>query len=160
MFAKRCAVLLAVTLASAGTTLRAEEINWRTSYNAVRDEAAAKKLPIVIEITADFCTWCRKLESTTLSDPTVVNIVNKNFVPFKLHRDQYGWLAEALNVKGYPTMVLASPTGKIVVVQEGYVDASTFQRQLEQVLTPPATTANAQAIQDPALRPASVEVTP
>jgi len=137
MFAKRSAILLAAAAALVGSPTSAEEINWRTSYAAARDEAASKKLPLVIEVTADFCTWCRKLEMTTLSDPAVVELVNKKFVAFKLHRDQYGWLADALKINGYPTMVLASSTGKIVLFHEGYVDSATFQRQLNQVLTPP-----------------------
>lgn len=163
MSAKRCTVLLTVALAVMGAPASAEEINWRASYAAARDEAASKNLPIVIEVTADFCSWCRKLELTTLSDPVVVELVNKKFVAFKLHRDQYGWLADALKITGYPTMVLASPKGKIVLLHEGYVDSTTFQRQLHQVLiapTPPPANAQAATVLDSGIRPVSMTESP
>lgn len=137
MVAKRFVLMLTLAAAFGCRSARADEINWRTDYDAAREEAAAKKLPLVLEITADYCTWCRKLEATTLRDPAIVAAVNKGFIAVKVHREQQGWLTEALGITGYPTMLLAAPTGRIALWQEGYVDAATFQHQLSTMTAPP-----------------------
>src|SRR5579863_2563977 len=62
----------------------AEEVAWRSDYNAARQEAKDKKRPILLDFTTENCFWCNKLESTTYRDPAVLKLMNEHFVPLKL----------------------------------------------------------------------------
>jgi thioredoxin-related protein len=52
----------------------------------------------------------------------------------KVDAEQNGDLARELGVRSYPTLFLASASGEILEVQEGFVAASRFLGQLQRAL--------------------------
>lgn len=126
------AIMLLVFVANAhGDTATA--IQWRIDYNAVRKEATEKGRPILIDFGAENCLWCKKLDLTTFRDPTVVKLLNEGFVALRVDADRETTLVQTLRITQYPTMVLASPEGKIIGVLEGYQDSATLSEQLQRV---------------------------
>jgi thioredoxin-related protein len=112
----------------------AEEVDWRTDYNAARKEAADKSLPLVIDVGTQNCFWCKKLDMTTFRDPSVVSTLNTRFIPLRVDAEREAALAEAIKITSYPTLLLASPDGKILATLEGYVEAGRFNDHLQRVL--------------------------
>jgi thioredoxin-related protein len=128
------ALLSALVLLALARTAPAEEVMWRSSYNAARREAQEKSRPLVLDFGTENCVWCNKLDSSTFRDPKVVSVLNEHFIPIKIDAQQNATLAEALNIQSYPTLVLASPDGKILDTLEGYQDAPRFHDRLQRVL--------------------------
>jgi thioredoxin-related protein len=118
----------------AGTPARAQQLQWRYDYNSARREAQEKNVPMVLEFSTENCFWCRKLEDTTLQDPQVLGTLSERFVALKVdpHRNQF--LAEALRVQSFPTVVIAAPDGKILGTLEGYMEPARFQEHLQRAL--------------------------
>jgi thioredoxin-related protein len=112
----------------------AQEIPWRFDYNAARREAQQKGLPLLIDFGTDNCFWCRKLEETTLRDPTVARLMCERFIPLKINADRDPTLAQLLHIQSYPTVVLAASDGKILGTMEGYQDAARFPENLQRAL--------------------------
>ncbi|HEV3237444.1 MAG TPA: thioredoxin family protein, partial [Gemmataceae bacterium] len=112
----------------------AEEINWLTDYRAARLEATSKGRLLVIHFTTTNCHWCRRLEAETLNQGSIVGPMNKKCVSLKVDGRRDPTLIEALHIKSYPTIVFASPDGRILEVQEGFEDASRFQLRLGRCL--------------------------
>ena len=137
-------------------SLPAQEVRFARDYAAARVEALEKHRPIVVVLGTENCVWCRKLESTTLRDPGIVQTLTERFVVVHIEADRDPTIANALGISGYPAIVFANPEGKILGKHEGYVDASRFRQQLDRAIkeSGPAAPAAVAAI-GPATPPSS-----
>jgi thioredoxin-related protein len=122
--------LLCPALASA----QIPDIKFRQDYNETRKEADKKGLPLILYFTTDNCPWCVKLQRDTFADPVIAKVMNDKFVPLKIYASQEPKLCELLNVRAFPTVILAGPDGKILMTVEGYQDAARFHDSLQRVL--------------------------
>lgn len=131
--------------------LSAQEVKFAHDYAAARREALEKHRPIVVVLGTEHCVWCRKLESTTLRDPAIVQTLRDRFVVVQIESDRDPTISNALGVSGYPTIVFANPEGKILGKHEGFVEASRFRQQLDRAIreSGPAAPAVALAIGTP-----------
>ena len=113
---------------------------WRTDYNAAREEAREKGLPLLVVVGTQNCFYCRKLEANTFRDPGVNGLLATGFVPLKIDATAQPALAQALKVKLYPTMVVAGSDGKIHAFIEGYVEADRLAEHMKRAVTAASTT--------------------
>jgi hypothetical protein len=109
------------------------KVKWRSDYNAARQEAKDRKLPICIIFCKDDCPMCVKMAETTFQDALIVGVLNDKFVPLKISSDSE--LANALNIESYPSFVFAASDGKIMHRHTaGYKDATAFFDELLKAL--------------------------
>jgi thioredoxin-related protein len=144
------------TFAAPLSSLSAQEVRFAHDYAVARRDAIEKHRPIVVVLGTENCSWCRKLESTTLRDASVVQALNDRFVVVHIEADRDPSIANALGVSGYPTIVFATPEGKILGKHEGFVDAARFRQQLDRAVreSGPAALAAQPAPAAPAAPPA------
>ncbi len=119
---------------SAAAQEAAPEVQWRTDYHKARQEAVEKGRPLLIDFTTKPCVWCDRLEAETFRTSPVASLLNDRFVPLKIDARTDTWLVEQLKVQSYPTCVLASPDGKILATQEGFLEAGRFHELLQRAL--------------------------
>jgi tetratricopeptide (TPR) repeat protein len=112
----------------------APAVNWRSDYNKARQEAKDKGLPLLIDLGTEGCLWCKQLDARTFSAPALVALLNERFVALKVDAERTPFLSQALRIQSYPTLVFASPEGKIVGYQEGFIEPGPLQERLRQVL--------------------------
>ncbi len=112
----------------------AQEVTWRLDYNSARKEADDKGRPLMIDFSTQNCFWCKKLEATTFHEPAVAALLNDRFIPVKIDAEREATLAGSLHITSYPTLVMASPDGKILGTIVGYKEAAEFQELLQRVL--------------------------
>src|SRR5262249_42557227 len=86
---------------------KSEEVAWRDDYAKARKEAADKGRPLVIDLTTEDCFWCKQLDTRTFTDPDIVGLLNGSCVPLKVDSGREPFLAQALRVQSYPTLVYA-----------------------------------------------------
>jgi tetratricopeptide (TPR) repeat protein len=137
---------------SGAAAARAQEVAWRQDYSQARQEAAAKGRLLVIDFSTENCMYCKLLDARTFRDPEVVRLLNERCVPLKVDAQRHATLANALHVQNYPTLVFASPEGKILGYQEGFVEAPAMKELLDKALaaTAPAPKAPAPEAAKPA----------
>jgi thioredoxin-related protein len=123
-------LLACVSLAMALGTARSDDVQWRKDYNEARKEASEKDKPLFLDFGTADCSWCKRLDTDVFQNKDVIAQVNEQFIPIRIDGNRDPRLVEALRIQSYPTLVFASPDGKILVVQEGYVDAGRFQELL------------------------------
>jgi thioredoxin-related protein len=102
----------------------AQDVAWRHDYAAARKEATETGRPLLLDCGYDGCVWCRKLDATTFRDPAFAKALSERFVPVKIDAQRDEWVVRALGVESYPTLVLASPEGKVLGKHVGYADAA------------------------------------
>ena len=91
------AVILAVA-SHADSRAQEEGIRWRVDYNSARKEARQFAKPLFLDFGTEQCYHCRRLEASTFQDPTVIELLNKNFVPLKIDGNATPSLVEALRI--------------------------------------------------------------
>ncbi len=127
------AVGLVVSLASSFAP--AEEVDWRPDYEAARREASDKNRPMLLDFGTENCFWCKKLDAVTFRDDKVAKKLNAQFVAVKLDAGRYRELVKYLQIEAFPTMVFASPEGKLIgkpIV--GFQEPEPFADHLDKVL--------------------------
>jgi thioredoxin-like negative regulator of GroEL len=130
-----CALVALVLLGASG---RAAEVRWLHDPAAARKEAAAKRLPLLLDFGNEDCIWCKRLDATTFRDDAVVRLVNERFVAVKVdtHRDVQ--LTQSLGVQGLPTLLVTSAEGKVLARNEGYLDVTGMLAFLRRVAPEPS----------------------
>lgn len=93
------------------------ETTWQASEPAAYAQARALNRPVFIEVGAKTCPPCLVLERTTLKDPRVVRALAEAVVPLKIDATfttpEIERLLQRYRVVGWPTLLLASPTGEV-----------------------------------------------
>jgi len=103
------------------------EIEWLTSYRESRKQSKDFNIPILIEVTGNNCFYCKKMNLTTLNNPTVVNLINKNFISLKIDSTKDREIAMSLGVRLLPTFIIADPHGSVISSIEGFSPAEEFK---------------------------------
>ena len=141
-------ILFVVTIffVSSAVFAQDEAIEWSEidTLNTVLNDDGNEK-HFFIDVYTEWCGWCKKMDATTFSDPEVVELMNKYFIPVKFDAEQkesilfsgtefkfvengrrgYNELAAALmqNKMSYPTVVLLNEKAQMIQPLPGYRSA-------------------------------------
>lgn len=110
------------------------DINWNTSYDQALSKAKKENKPLMVLITSEQCRWCRKLESTTLQDESIVNRINGNFQVVNVTKDKSNY-PKNLTAKMVPMSYFLDPkTGKVLYSIPGYWESEDYNSILDDAL--------------------------
>lgn len=123
-------LVLVVGLAS---TTQAASIRWRNDVGRAAKEAKGSGKPLLIEVSTDWCHYCKKMERETFSDHEIAEHISHCFVPLKLDGDEDQAIIKRLGVKSFPTMVIVSPEMKVVTSIRGFRTARQLSDDLSAV---------------------------
>jgi len=119
------------------------EVNWKSFEKSIALKDSGKKY--FIFLYTDWCSWCKKMENTTLKDEKIVNLLNEKFVPVMFNAESkesiqfmgnefkyvsqgtrgYHELAAALtnNQLSYPSIVFLDEQMNMIQPLPGYKSA-------------------------------------
>jgi thioredoxin-like negative regulator of GroEL len=116
-------VLLVATSVANGAA-PARSIEFQRNVEEAR-KAAKPERPMVILFGASWCSWCRKMESDTLTASKVETIAGK-FLWVKVDIDKDPELAARYGVDGVPVTVLVDSQGRVLGLHGGYLPPDKF----------------------------------
>ena len=93
---------------------RASEIGWRPWSEVAFAEAVRLDRPILLSISAVWCHWCHVMDETTYSDPGVIELIRREYVPIRVDRDVRPDVDHRYNLGGWPTTAFLTPQGDIL----------------------------------------------
>jgi thioredoxin-like negative regulator of GroEL len=108
---------------------------WVTDFNKALAEAKQYSRPIFVDVYAEWCTWCHKLDKEVYSDPKFTEYM-KNFVLAKIDSEDGGQgsnIAEKYNIDSLPTMIILSSDGKLLNRISGFMTTSKLIEEMEYV---------------------------
>lgn len=123
--------LFFVMLLSLG--LLGADIAWQESYASAQSKAKKESKPMLVIITTEQCRWCRKLESTTLSEEAIISKINTHFVPVHVTRDKSVY-PKTLSAKMVPMSYFVDGNGKVIHSMPGYWSSEDYDSILDDAL--------------------------
>lgn len=110
---------------------------WHHSAEAARAEAAATDRLILIDLHADWCGWCKRLDRETLADPAFIDYAAERFVLLRLDVEDGGEgsrLMKRFGARGLPTTLIADQSLARVGAVGGFHHAAALIERLELAL--------------------------
>ena len=138
----------------------AAEIPWSTNIEDALHQAAVNGQPVLMEFTADWCVFCKKMEKTTFTNADVAQRISRDFVAVKVDADQNKDLVKDLGIKGLPAILIVSPDLKVIERISGFQTPEALIPKLDAVIASrpsqgrPATTVSTQNTPQRQSRPA------
>ncbi|MBE0498245.1 MAG: thioredoxin family protein [Campylobacterales bacterium] len=112
----------------------AEKLGYYTDYDKAVKAALKADKPIMLVQATDSCSWCKRLESRTLSHPEVKAAVSKGTIPLLLERDSSIY-PEKFYTTRVPTIFFIRPKGEEEYWEVmGFVDSEEMLDNLETAL--------------------------
>ncbi len=126
----------ALSVCIMATALSASEVQWSRDIDESLRQSAATGKPILMEFTAKWCAFCRKMEVTTFSDPKVSARIHQQFIPVQVDADLHKDLVKQLQIKGLPAILVVGPDLEIIERISGYQTADALMARLDKVALP------------------------
>ena len=138
-------IILLTVLASLGlikiSSAQGVKVKWYSFEEAVELNKNEQR-KIFIDVYTDWCGWCKKMDATTFSNPTIAEILNKEYYAVKFNAEQkdsitfqghtfkfipsggrgYHELAAALlrNKLSYPSLAYLNEQNELITPWPGY----------------------------------------
>ncbi|MEM7051819.1 MAG: thioredoxin family protein [Acidobacteriota bacterium] len=131
------ALLLAVAASSAqqppAPEAPAVELRWFDRVEPALEEARASKRLVFVDLYADWCGWCKKLDDDVFSTPDFARLADR-FVLLRVDVEDRGEgmrLQDRFRATSLPTALVIDPDQVLIGSVRGYFPASTFIRKIE-----------------------------
>ncbi|TRM88873.1 thioredoxin domain-containing protein [Sulfolobus sp. E3] len=98
-----------------------QPVNWYTWSDEAFQIAKREDKPILVDVGASWCHWCNVMDENTYSNPEIAKIINENFIPIKVDRDEMPDVDRVLQnavmaitgESGWPLTVFMTPDKKV-----------------------------------------------
>ena len=108
----------------------AQSLGYQTSFSMALEKAQSENKLLMMVIVTNYCPWCRKFESTTLKNPSIVKTITKDFIPLLINKDSPLY-PQGYKVPGVPSVFFIDPSSKITLWRSfGYKTSSEFSKVL------------------------------
>ena len=141
MFKKSVLVFVMMFVASslmAKNVVTKDGVHWAKDYQSGIAQAKKEHKPVLFIISRDTCKYCVLLDDTTLKNPTVVQMLNKDFVAIRSWTNEKDYIPMdiAQNTPGLPGIwFLYSDGTPMYQPLLGYVKEKDFMQALAIVKT-------------------------
>ena len=97
-----------------------KEVEWNRWTPAVFERAKKDNRLVLVDFSAEWCSFCKKMDLTTWRDPQVLAVINENYIPVKVEDEVDSELAEKYRDYGRPAMIVLDADGKEIFKKTGY----------------------------------------
>jgi uncharacterized protein YyaL (SSP411 family) len=110
-------------------------IQWQSNVQSALEQATRENKLILVDVGANWCGWCQKMDQSTYSDKSVSNLLSRDFVCVKLDADSDPGkeFSQAFNIQGLPTVVILNPKSKTYKISVGYMNPTDFVAMITKV---------------------------
>lgn len=108
-------------------------LSFHTSIDTGINEAKNLGKPIFLYFRSETCYWCKKFEEESLSNKSIMEILNNNFVIVSIDTFKQKNMAKTFGVRSTPFMIFFTKDGEEISRIPGYIPADEFLVKLKSV---------------------------
>lgn len=98
-----------------------QPVEWFSWGDEAFEKAQKEDKPILLDVGAVWCHWCHVIDHESYENPEIAKIINKNFIPIKVDRDErpdidtrYQRAVSAISGQGgWPLTAFLTPQGEV-----------------------------------------------
>lgn len=117
-----------------GDYIKLGNVLFQTSIDAGIKEAKNQSKSVFLYFRSQTCYWCLVFEKEALSDSTIINLLNKEFVLISIDTLKQKNVAKNLNIRTTPYMIFFDKDGKEISRIPGYIPKDEFMLKLNEIL--------------------------
>ncbi len=117
----RATAFALIAWAAAAPSL-AGQPDWRAWSAKVFQEAARDGRLVLLDVKAEWCVACRKMEETGFRDPRVLDLVKRRYVPVRADLDREPEIMQRYGARGVPAVVILDAEGREIIQKRGYLE--------------------------------------
>ncbi len=129
---KSIAGMVVIMLASA--VLAGGSVPWQPWTDEVFARARSENRLVLVDLSAQWCGYCRKMDATTWKDPKVIAAIEKHYVPVKVVDEKDPELAARYRDYGRPAVIILDADGAEVMRKRGYMKPQWMEWMLQAVV--------------------------
>lgn len=122
-------LLLLVLVFSASLPVAAQ--SWATNLQTSLKTAAKANKQLLVDFTAEWCGWCKKMETDVFNKADFKNYVKSRYQLVRVDADKYKDIVAKYKISGFPTVMILSPKGVEVQRIVGYLKLKEFMAKLK-----------------------------
>jgi hypothetical protein len=134
IFRRFCAAFLLISTTRAATP---PPIPWQPWSNSVFKQAAAQHKLVILDLEAVWCHWCHVMDGVTYSDPEVIALIAKGYIPVRVDQDSRPDLANRYADYGWPATILFKRDGSELARRRGYIPPMPMASMLQAFIDDP-----------------------
>lgn len=119
--------LLFIVLFLACVVIQSQVIQWQAWGDKAFKEAKEKKKPVFLDVGTEWCTACNLMEEKTYTDPTVINLLNKNFICIKADAEAQPDVGSRFLEWGWPALIFLDSNGNQLMALQGNRQPAVFK---------------------------------
>jgi len=122
-------------IALAGDTSTKEKVSPFKIYDYEEGlkKAENDSLHVAIFFKTTWCKYCKVMDSTTMKDQRIIDLLNQHFIVVKVDGDKRKDLSRSFGVKGYPETWFLKSNGDRIAPAPGYWPADDFYLLLKYI---------------------------
>ena len=117
-----------------GDYIKLGDVSFHTSIESGINEAKNQSKPVFLYFRSQTCYWCLVFEKESLSDSTIIELLDKEFILISVDTFKQKNVAQNLNVRSTPYMIFFDKDGKEISRIPGYIPKDEFLVKLYEIL--------------------------
>lgn len=97
------------------------DIQWQPWQPQIFTRAKQQNRLVLLDLTAKWCQFCRKMKKVTYRDQAVANIIKQNYVAVRADEANYPELHKRYKKEGLPLTVVFDSRGNEIIKRSGYL---------------------------------------
>lgn len=122
-------MMLVATASLAGTG-----VPWQSWSDAAFDQARKTNKLVLVDLSAEWCAYCRKMDETTWRNPAVLAAIEQDYVAIQIVDKKDPELAERYRQYGRPAVIIMDADGKELMRKRGYMKPQWMEWMLQAVV--------------------------
>ena len=117
-------------------------INWQKWSPQVFQQAQKEKRLVLLDLTAKWCQFCKKMDKITYRAPQVIKIINSYYIPVRADEEDYPYLSKQYENYGRPATIIFAHNQTEIIKRRGYLSPQWMLWLLEAVAQNPSPAAH------------------
>lgn len=102
----------------------AEQPAWQPWSPKVFERAKRENRLVLLDVKAESCVACRKMDATGFRDPRVLDTLRQNYIPVRadIDHDRAPEIMKRYGARGVPAVVILDGEGREIIQKRGYLE--------------------------------------